>query len=71
MLNILKCIEIINHDVVYQELTLCFRSITFQNRQTSKQTRCEEKRSALHLPKGMCGGGELDKGGQKGHTSSD
>ena len=52
MLNILKCIEIINHDVVYQELTLCFRSITFQNRQSSKQTKMRGKEISFALTKG-------------------
>ena len=46
-------------------------SITLQ-KQTNKQANKDSQKniSDLHLPKGRCWGGELDEGGQKGHTSS-
>ena len=33
---VLKCIEIWNHCVVYQELTQCCRSLYFKNKQTHR-----------------------------------
>ena len=51
MVIILKCIEIFNHYVVYQELTMCCRSSMPQ-----KQTNSQKKRSDLWLPEGGWGG---------------
>ena len=46
--------------------------VNYASKQTNKQTNkdAEEKRSDLHLPKGRCWGGEVNKGGRKWHTSS-
>ena len=48
---VLKCIEILNHYIVYQELTQCCRLIIFQKSNQPKQTDKlrEKKRSVLWL----------------------
>ena len=64
---VLKCIEISNQYVVYQEVT----SVVCQLYAKNIQTNSHKKRSDLWLPEvGNEREGELDEGSQKVQTSS-
>ena len=64
-----KCIEISDHYVVYQELTQCFRSVVFQNKQTNKQFHRKRDQICGYQRLGVREG-ELEEGSQKVPTSS-
>lgn len=63
MLIILRCIEILNHYDVKQELTQCCRYYI------SKPNSFKKKTSDLWLPEAECLWGELDEASQKIQTS--
>ena len=66
MMIILKCIEISNHYIVYQELTKCCRSIILQ-KQTNKHINKDRKRGQVcGYQRQGGGGGEIGGRESKG-----